>query len=91
MPLDKAVDPNVAARVPPGQQLTTKWPVLTYGATPRFDPRTWTFRCFGLVEHELSRTSGEVFRAQETWARREDGVQILAVVQWIVDSTRSPP
>jgi len=24
----------VAARIPPGQQLTVKWPVLTYGPFP---------------------------------------------------------
>ena len=34
----KDTDPAPAARVPPGQRLTTKWPVLTYGRTPRFDP-----------------------------------------------------
>jgi DMSO/TMAO reductase YedYZ molybdopterin-dependent catalytic subunit len=44
------LDAAVAARVPPGQTLTTKWPVLTYGRTPRFDPKRWTFRCFGLVD-----------------------------------------
>jgi DMSO/TMAO reductase YedYZ molybdopterin-dependent catalytic subunit len=37
-------DPTVAGRVPPGQTLTAKWPVLTYGLTPRFDPARWTFR-----------------------------------------------
>ena len=41
-------------RIPPGQRLVQKWPVLTYGATPRFDPRTWTLRCFGLVEQEVT-------------------------------------
>ena len=49
----RRIDPTVAARVPPGQSLTTKWPVLTYGMTPRFNPSTWTFRCFGLVEQEV--------------------------------------
>jgi DMSO/TMAO reductase YedYZ molybdopterin-dependent catalytic subunit len=44
---------ELAGRVPPGQVLTEKWPVLTYGAVPRFDPRTWSFRCFGLVEREV--------------------------------------
>ncbi len=44
---------TLADRVPPGQRLTQKWPVLTYGATPRFDPQRWTFRCFGLVEQEV--------------------------------------
>ena len=51
-----------AERVPPGQHLTEKWPVLTYGGTPRFDPRTWTFRCFGLVEHEVAWTWEEFQR-----------------------------
>ena len=43
-------------RLPPGQVLTQKWPVLTYGGTPRVDLKKWTFRCFGLVEKELSWT-----------------------------------
>jgi len=51
-----------AERVPPGQHLTEKWPVLTYGGTPRFDPRTWTFRCFGLVEQEVAWTWEEFLR-----------------------------
>jgi DMSO/TMAO reductase YedYZ molybdopterin-dependent catalytic subunit len=49
----KPIDPALADRVPPGQTVTTKWPVLTYGATPRFDPETWTFRCGGLVDREV--------------------------------------
>ena len=53
---------DLAQRVPPGQQLTEKWPVLTYGATPRFDPRTWTFRCFGLVDQEVVWTWEEFLR-----------------------------
>jgi len=56
----KRVDPAVAHRVPPGQVLTEKWPVLTYGPTPPFDPATWTFRCFGLVEHEVTWTWREL-------------------------------
>jgi DMSO/TMAO reductase YedYZ molybdopterin-dependent catalytic subunit len=44
------------ARLPPGQVRTQKWPVLTYGETPRVDVGTWTFRCFGLVEQEVSWT-----------------------------------
>ena len=44
---------ELAKRTPPGQVLTTKWPVLTYGLTPKFNPKTWTFRCFGR-EHPSS-------------------------------------
>src|SRR6266480_5464922 len=49
----KQPDPALAGRIPPGQTRTTKWPVLTYGLTPPFDPTRWTFRCFGRVEREV--------------------------------------
>ncbi|MFN3973989.1 MAG: sulfite oxidase-like oxidoreductase [Dehalococcoidia bacterium] len=39
-------------KVPPGQFVTTKFPVLTYGPTPRIDLAKWRFRLFGLVEQE---------------------------------------
>ena len=52
--------PDLAHRVPPGQVLTEKWPVLTYGQTPRFDPKKWSFRCFGLVEAEVDLVLGRV-------------------------------
>ena len=55
----KPIDPDLAARVPPGQMLTTKWPVLTYGRTPRFDRARWSFRCFGLVTREVAWTWAE--------------------------------
>lgn len=45
--------PEVAQRIPPGQFLTERWPVLHYGSVPAFDPVTWDFRVFGLVEQEL--------------------------------------
>ena len=53
---------DVAARVPPGQVLTDKFPVLSYGPTPRFDPKTWDFKVVGLVEKPL-RFSYEELRA----------------------------
>jgi DMSO/TMAO reductase YedYZ molybdopterin-dependent catalytic subunit len=39
-------------RIPPGQYVTDKWPVLTYGETPSIEPATWTLRIFGLVDGE---------------------------------------
>jgi DMSO/TMAO reductase YedYZ molybdopterin-dependent catalytic subunit len=46
------VSPDVerTERVPPGQALTRKWPVLHYGPVPAFDRGRWTFHVFGLVE-----------------------------------------
>ena len=40
-------------RLPPGQSLTLKWPVLHYGSVPRFDPAKWDFRVWGLVENPI--------------------------------------
>jgi DMSO/TMAO reductase YedYZ molybdopterin-dependent catalytic subunit len=45
-----------AGRLPPGQSLTLKWPVLHYGDVPRFDPKTWDFRISGLVEKPVTLT-----------------------------------
>jgi DMSO/TMAO reductase YedYZ molybdopterin-dependent catalytic subunit len=41
-------------RVPPGQRVTDRFPVLHYGSVPRFDAAIWTFRLFGLVENEAT-------------------------------------
>lgn len=41
---------KAAGRLPPGQSLTLKWPVLHYGSVPRFEPERWDFRVYGLVE-----------------------------------------
>jgi DMSO/TMAO reductase YedYZ molybdopterin-dependent catalytic subunit len=40
-------------RLPPGQSLTQKFPVLHYGPVPNFNPETWQFRVFGEVESEI--------------------------------------
>ena len=40
-------------RVPPGQRLTEKWPVLHAGSVPKIDLATWKFRVFGLVNKEV--------------------------------------
>jgi DMSO/TMAO reductase YedYZ molybdopterin-dependent catalytic subunit len=44
------------ARLPPGQYLTEKWPVLHAGSVPRTDLATWTFGVFGEVDNELELT-----------------------------------
>ena len=40
-------------RLPPGQSLTMKFPVLHYGPVPRVDLNTWDFRVWGDVEQEV--------------------------------------
>jgi DMSO/TMAO reductase YedYZ molybdopterin-dependent catalytic subunit len=40
-------------RLPPGQSLTQKFPVLHYGPVPSFNPATWDFHIWGDVENEI--------------------------------------
>jgi DMSO/TMAO reductase YedYZ molybdopterin-dependent catalytic subunit len=69
---------DLARRTPPGQVLTTKWPVLTYGRTPRFDPRKWSFRAFGLVEEEKTWSWEEL----QALPRVEVACDIHCVTRW---------
>ena len=43
-------------RLPPGQSLTQKFPVLHYGPVPPFHPATWDFRVWGEVEENRTWT-----------------------------------
>ena len=51
-----------AKRTPPGQQLTSKWPVLHYGDVPEVDPRAenWQLRIFGQVEEPYELTYDQI-------------------------------
>ena len=49
-------------RLPPGQSLTLKWPVLHYGGVPVFDAAKWDFKISGLVEEPV-RLTWEEFQA----------------------------
>lgn len=47
-------------RLPPGQVLTEKWPVLQYGGVPRYDMSTWRLRLFGEVGQPQTLTWSQV-------------------------------
>ena len=49
-----APDQGLGDRVPPGQFVTKKFPVLTYGSEPEIDIDTWQIRIFGLVQQEVT-------------------------------------
>jgi DMSO/TMAO reductase YedYZ molybdopterin-dependent catalytic subunit len=55
-----------ANRLPPGQSLTLKFPVLHYGPVPKFNPATWDFRVWGEVEKELRLTWDEFLQLPRT-------------------------
>ena len=42
-----------SSRLPPGQAITNKFPVLDLGTLPNVDVTNWTLRVFGLVKNEL--------------------------------------
>ncbi|HYX68574.1 MAG TPA: sulfite oxidase-like oxidoreductase [Terriglobales bacterium] len=65
-------------RLPPGQSLTLKWPVLHYGSVPRFDPARWDFKISGLVERPVSLTWEEFNRLP----RFEDTSDFHCVTRW---------
>lgn len=85
-------------RVPPGQAVTAKFPVMTYGATPRFNPQTWSFRLFGEVEKPVELTypqfmelpkSTEIadFHCVTQWSRLDnhwEGVRIQEIMKLVV-------
>ena len=47
--IKRPIDPAIAHRIPPGQYLTEKFPVLHYGPTPKADLSTWDLKVFGYV------------------------------------------
>ncbi len=89
------VRPDGRVRLPPGQYLTKKWPVLTYESTPRFDPEKYQFRVWGEVENPFELTWDELqalprttlttdFHCVTTWSRYDntwEGVHVREIIQ----------
>lgn len=66
------IPPELRHRVPPGQTLTKKWPVLHYSGMPIFmDMGKWQFRVFGEVDHPFS-LSWDEFRRLPSVRRTSD-------------------
>jgi DMSO/TMAO reductase YedYZ molybdopterin-dependent catalytic subunit len=59
-------DVKKEGRLPPGQSLTNKFPVLHYGPVPKFNPATWDFRIWGEVETETRLNWDEFQRLPRT-------------------------
>jgi DMSO/TMAO reductase YedYZ molybdopterin-dependent catalytic subunit len=73
--LDRGLDPS---RLPPGQYLTEKWPVLHAGDVPHTDLATWDFTVFGQVEQPLRLTWDEFTALPRT----ETTQDIHCVTRW---------
>jgi len=82
-------------KLPQGQSLTLKWPVLHYGSVPNFDPKTWAVQIYGLVDNPLKLTWAEFnalpkvqtvsdFHCVTRWSRfdnRWDGVSMQELLR----------
>jgi DMSO/TMAO reductase YedYZ molybdopterin-dependent catalytic subunit len=82
-------------RLPPGQYLTQKWPVLSYERTPQQLPTNWKLKITGLVENPFELTWDEFLALPRTtltgdihcvttWSRYNnnwEGVHIREVLQ----------
>jgi len=66
------------ARLPPGQYLTEKWPVLHAGSVPVTDLATWDFRIWGEVEEPLTLTWDDF----DALPRTEHVQDIHCVTRW---------
>jgi DMSO/TMAO reductase YedYZ molybdopterin-dependent catalytic subunit len=73
--VEKGYDP---ARLPPGQYLTDKWPVLHAGSIPAVDLSTWDFRVWGEVENPIRLTWEELLRLPSV----EITTDIHCVTRW---------
>lgn len=65
-------------RLPPGQSLTLKFPVLHYGPVPPFNPATWDLRMWGELEEEKSWTWEQFNRLPRTRLKMD----IHCVTRW---------
>ncbi|MFA9404737.1 MAG: molybdopterin-dependent oxidoreductase [Anaerolineales bacterium] len=65
-------------RLPPGQSLTLKFPVLHYGPVPTFDLTEWDFRIWGEIENEGTWTWDEFQKLPKTKLKMD----IHCVTRW---------
>jgi DMSO/TMAO reductase YedYZ molybdopterin-dependent catalytic subunit len=71
----RGLDPD---RVPPGQYLTERFPVLTVGPNPKYDLATWDFTVFGGVDNRLRLTWDELMALPQ----KEVTTDIHCVTRW---------
>jgi DMSO/TMAO reductase YedYZ molybdopterin-dependent catalytic subunit len=72
---ERGIDP---ARVPPGQYLTDRFPVLTVGPNPRYDLESWDFAIFGEVENPITLSWDELMDLPQ----KEITTDIHCVTRW---------
>ena len=94
-PATKEIRDDGRERLPAGQYLTKKWPILSYESTPKFDAEKYRFKVWGSVAEPFELTWDELlglsrvqltsdFHCVTTWSRFDnawEGVQIREILQ----------
>ncbi|MDP4095873.1 sulfite oxidase-like oxidoreductase [Paenibacillus sp. P96] len=65
-PQQVGIAPELLHRLPPGQTVTEKFPILHEGGVPAYDPALWDLRVFGEVEEERTFTLDELKSMPQT-------------------------
>ncbi len=71
-------DDDPLNRVPPGQYTTTKFPVLTYGDTPKISLKDWRMKVWGLVENPIELNWEQI----QALPRKEINCDLHCVTRW---------
>lgn len=77
-PLAAKVPPELQHRVPPGQTVTDRFPILHEGEVPQYDMATWSLKVFGEVEKELQFSFDELMQLPQS----EVTCDIHCVTRW---------
>ncbi len=94
-PATKEMREDGRERLPAGQYLTKKWPILSYESTPKFDAEKYHFKVWGAVAEPFELTWDELlalprvqltsdFHCVTTWSRFDnawEGVHIREILQ----------
>jgi DMSO/TMAO reductase YedYZ molybdopterin-dependent catalytic subunit len=73
-----AVDPTLSKRLPPGQALTERFPILHEGEVPIYDLEKWDLKVFGAVEKEVVLSYEQIKNMPQTTTT----VDIHCVTRW---------
>jgi DMSO/TMAO reductase YedYZ molybdopterin-dependent catalytic subunit len=73
-----AVDPTLAKRLPPGQVLTERFPILHEGDVPVYDIGAWNLRVFGEVNKEVTVTYQQILEMPQSTVTSD----IHCVTRW---------
>ena len=86
---------EISSRLPPGQLLTNRFPVLHYGPIPQFNPAVWDFRAWGEVEEQMILTWDQIMELPRvsvcmdlhcvtTWSKLDtqwEGIRVSTLVE----------